>query len=198
MAYEIGYREQATERFSWDIATFYNAYDHLMCAVPGTPFPEPLPTPTRLIMPLFLTNGPTGETYGVELTGNYSVSERWRLYAQYTYFQMHLQTVPSQIVDNGFDPNNQVYLRSAWDLREDLEFDLMARYVDCLTDLNVPSYITMDARLAWRPRKQLELAVVGQNLLQDRHWEFAGNSGKSPICATEVPRGVYGTLTWRR
>ena len=198
MAYELGYREQATDQFSWDIATFYNAYDHLMSVVSGTPFPEPLPTPTRLIIPLYLTNGPTGETYGVELTGNYSVSQRWRLCAQYTYFQMHLQIPPPQQIDSGYDPNNQVYLRSAWDLREDLEFDLMARYVDCLPTLNVPSYISMDARLAWRPRKQLELAVVGQNLLQDRHREFAGNSYQSPTYATEVPRGVYGTLTWRR
>ena len=29
MAYEIGYRTQATERFSWDIATFYNVYTNL-------------------------------------------------------------------------------------------------------------------------------------------------------------------------
>jgi iron complex outermembrane receptor protein len=76
----------------------------------------------------------------------------------------------------------------------------MARYVDCLTSLDVPSYITMDLRLAWRPRKHLELAMVGQNLLQTYHYEF----GQSTEVAgtgwevTEVPRGVYGTLTWRR
>jgi hypothetical protein len=34
-------------------------------------------------------------------------------------------------------------------------------------------------------------------LLQTYHWEFSGNTLESPIYATEVPRGVYGTLTWR-
>ena len=97
----------------------------------------------------------------------------------------------------GDDPHNQVYLRSAWDLREDLEFDLMARYVDSLAGLDVPSYITMDLRLAWRPRKHLELAVVGQNLLQAHHREFPETVMSSPTLSTEVPRGVYGTVTWR-
>ena len=191
IAYELGYREQMTDQFSWDIATFYNVYDNLMCAVLQQPV-EPT------IIPMTLTNGPGGETYGVELTGNYSVSERWRLYAQYTMFQMHLHPTAEQQVEAGNDPCHQVYFRSAWDLRDDLEFDLMARYVDSLPTLEVPSYITMDMRLAWRARKNLELALVGQNLLQDHHWEFSGNSMASPVYATQVSRGVYGTLTWRR
>ncbi len=29
LAYELGYREQTTEKFSWDLATFYNVYDDL-------------------------------------------------------------------------------------------------------------------------------------------------------------------------
>jgi iron complex outermembrane receptor protein len=195
-AYEMGYREQMTDQLSFDIATFYNTYDHLSCTVTGTPFPEA--QFTRLIVPLLSNSGPSGETYGVEVACNYSVSDRWRLYTQYSYLQLHVHPNPGQELENGNDPCNQVYFRSAWDLRDDVEFDLMARYVDDLPTLNVPSYITMDARLAWRPRKQLEVAVVGQNLLQAYHYEFAGNSEKSPTYATEVPRGVYGTLTWRR
>lgn len=191
IAYEVGFREQATEDLSWDIATFYNAYDNLVCTV--TPIQQ-----MDVFIPMILTNGPRGETYGVELASNYTVSERWRLYGQYTLFQMHLYPDPTQEIEGGNDPCNQVYVRSAWDLREDLEFDLMARYVDRLVTLEVPSYITMDLRMAWRPRKHIELAVVGQNLLQAYHYEFAGGTVKSPTYATEVPRGVYGTLTWRR
>ena len=33
--------------------------------------------------------------------------------------------------------------------------------------------MTLDARLAWSPRKNLEFAIVGQNLLDDRHPEFS-------------------------
>ena len=196
MAYELGYREQATESWSWDVALYYNRYQHLIGAIPGAPFPEPLPAPTRLIIPTVMANGPSGETYGVELSSNYSVSERWRLYVQYTCLQMHIASSPAT-VGQGLDPHNQVYLRSAWDLRDNLEFDLMARYVDSLTAFAIPSYITMDLRLAWRPREHLELAVVGQNLLQSDHREFPGSSADSPVLSTEVPRGVYGTITWK-
>ena len=31
-----------------------------------------------------------GDTYGVELATNYTVSERWRLSTQYTFLQMHI------------------------------------------------------------------------------------------------------------
>jgi iron complex outermembrane recepter protein len=192
LAYELGFREQATERFSWDIAGFYNAYDHLIYAAPALAMPT-----YPIIIPLFLENGPSGQTYGVELSGNYAVTDRWRLYAQYTVFQMHIDEMTSGTVESGNDPCNQVYLRSAWNLSEKMEFDLMARYIDRLITLEVPSYITMDLRLAWRPRQHLEMALVGQNLLQAHHWEFAGDSVKSPAYATEVCRGVYGTFTWR-
>jgi iron complex outermembrane receptor protein len=195
-AYEIGYREQVTDAFSFDIATFYNEYEHLEGAVYGSPYPEPTPSPYHYIVPIVLTNGPSGDTYGVELSVNYSVTDKWRLTGEYTYLHMYIE--PSTVVaPSGFDPSNQLYFRSAWDIRENWEFDVMARYVDKLEILNVPSYITMDMRLAWRPRKHLELAVVGQNLLQAYHWEFAGSSLFSPTYATEVPRGVYGTVTWR-
>ena len=92
------------------------------------------------------------------------------------------------------DPKNQFYLRSSWDVSENLEFDMIVRYVDRLVADQVPSYTTMDLRLAYRPRKNLELAVVGQNLLQDHHQEY---NGGVTTYASDVPRGVYGTVTWR-
>jgi iron complex outermembrane recepter protein len=193
MAYEIGYREQTTEQFSWDIAAYYDVYEHIEGVMP---FATPVPPPPPVIVPVIFTNGPSGDVYGVELSGNYSVSERWRLYAQYTCMQMHIDKSPIYARQEGVDPHNQVYLRSAWNLTENVEFDLMARYVDALAAIDVPAYITMDLRLAWRPRKHLELAVVGQNLLQDYHREFNTNMS-SPELSTEVPRGVYGTATWK-
>jgi iron complex outermembrane recepter protein len=196
MAYEIGYREQTTDKLSWDIATFYNQYQHLIGAVQGVPFPEPFPPPFHVIVPMQIANGPSGDTYGVELATTYAISERWRLSTQYTCLQMHVESNPATVA-TGFDPQNQVYLHSAWDLSDKVEFDLTGRYVDSLAFGNIPSYITMDLRLAWRPKKHLELAVVGQNLLQTYHYEFPPASVASPAYSTEVPRGVYGTVTWR-
>jgi iron complex outermembrane receptor protein len=53
----------------------------------------------------------------------------------------------------------------------------------------------MDLRFAYRPRKHVELAVVGQNLLQEFHQEFSNVLANND---TDIPRGVYGTVTWRR
>jgi len=47
----------------------------------------------------------------------------------------------------------------------------------------------MDARLAWRPSKKLEVAVVGQNLFDKSHPEFEPQFLQT--LPTEVERGVY-------
>ncbi len=197
IAYEIGYRAQTTERFSWDIAAFYNVYTNLWSAALGAPIP-PVPPDVITIYPLWYnnwTNQTSADTQGVELASNWSISERWRLNGQYTFFYMNLHSeVPLNVKT---DPQHQIYLRSSWDLRSDLQFDLIARYVDCIPAIDVPSYITMDLRLGWRPRKHLELAVVGQNLLQSHHLEFNPNITDLYTPTTEVPRGVYGTIAWR-
>jgi iron complex outermembrane recepter protein len=192
-SYELGYRAQTTEQFSWDVAAYYNVYNHLDTQVMGTPIPSPPP----VIVPVFMTSQAAADACGIELSGNYAVSERWRLYAQYSVFEMmSLRNDPLGFYQNN-DPNNQICLRSSWDLRENVDFDMMARYVDALagpTARFVPSYITMDLRLAWRPKKHLEVALVGQNLLQAHHLEYNGYPFSSQ---NEVPRSVYSTLTWR-
>ena len=196
IAYELGYRTQVTERFSWDIAGFYNVYDELRTVSLGTPYPEFTPSPFHMILPMTFYNGASADIYGVELFSNWTVSDRWRLYAQYSYLQVSAHH-PVIDLSGGTDPHNQIYLRSSWDLQHDLQFDLMARWVDRLPGIDVPAYIEMDLRLGWRPKKEWEFAVVGQNLLQPYHYEFGQTPDAFNTPATEVPRGVYGTATWR-
>jgi iron complex outermembrane receptor protein len=66
--------------------------------------------------------------------------------------------------------------------------------VDNLPALGVHSYVTMDVRLAWKPYKNLEWAVVGRNLLDSPHAEF--NEDVNGTIGTEVQSEVYTTLTW--
>jgi iron complex outermembrane recepter protein len=194
-AYEVGYREQTTDQFAWDIAAFYNVYDHLISYI-GTQMLPPVwesdPPPLHLVYPALKTNNAIADTYGVELATTWTVSETWRLYSQYTFLRMLVHRQDSIYTAEGSSPNHQFFISSSWDLRKNMDFDLMARYVDALPSLGVPSYTTMDLRLAYRPRKNLELAIVGQNLLQTYHEEFA-----SFFLPTQVPRGCYGTLTWK-
>jgi iron complex outermembrane receptor protein len=50
----------------------------------------------------------------------------------------------------------------------------------------------MTVRLGWRPSSRLDLSVVGQNLLHDRHEEFAAGTPRELF-----ERGVYIRSAWR-
>jgi iron complex outermembrane receptor protein len=90
----------------------------------------------------------------------------------------------------GSSPRHQILARSSHDLPHRVSFDAFFRYVSELPAQNVEAYSTLDLRLAWRPTPSIELAVVGQNLLQPHHKEWGGD--------VEIRRGVYGQVSVRR
>src|SRR5207244_4322113 len=60
----------------------------------------------------------------------------------------------------------------------------------------IDQYVSLDARLAWKPRgTNWELAVVGQNLLNSHHPEV-GHSPTLQSPLVEIQRGVSGKLTY--
>ena len=83
------------------------------------------------------------------------------------------------------------------DILKNLEMDLWLRHVDRLPNLDVAGYDTLDARLAWKPRKDLELSVTGQNLLEKTHAEFT-TQPSTPLAVQRllVERSVYGKVAW--
>ncbi|HYO26309.1 MAG TPA: TonB-dependent receptor plug domain-containing protein [Lacipirellulaceae bacterium] len=193
LAFELGYRAQPTERFSWDLATFYNDYSDLHGPIAtGAPFFDP--SIPGVVVPQTLDNVFTADTYGAELASTLQVRPDWRLSGAYTLLYIDMHASPTDFTQ-GSSPRNQANLRSSWNLRPDLDLDLIGRYVDSLPALGVHSYLTMDARLAWRPWHDFEWAVVGRNLLDDRHAEFRDTF--SGIISTEVQSEVFTTLTWK-
>ncbi len=138
----------------------------------------------------------SGQSYGVELAWDFTVSKQWSLHAAYTYLHLQVQQTATVTATQSADPNNQFSLRSSWNLGHNVDFDITGRYVDELligstggpTDPVVPAYLEMDMRLAWRPRPNWEVALVGQNLLHQYHYEFLGGTDAFPFYATEVPQ----------
>jgi iron complex outermembrane recepter protein len=199
IAYELGYRVQPMDRLSLDIAAFFNDYDNLHTREPGEPFYETSPSPPHLVIPITADNKMEGETYGVELAANWQALDWWRLQAAYTYLQIQLhlagdsECILAEKIE-GESPHHQISFRSFMELFSDLEFDLWVRYVDNLPSQDIGSYITLDARLSWRPFNDLELSVVGQNLLDSDHPEFQPAMFATSL--TEVERSVYGKITW--
>jgi iron complex outermembrane receptor protein len=182
IAYELGYRVQPADWVSLDVATFYNNYDKLRSVeLVGTSFVE--------------DNKLHGQTYGIELGSTLKAADWWRIRAAYTYLQVRLQKDPgstdaTSVRATGNDPANQVYLRSSMDLPYHLELDGDVRYVSALRNQNVPAYVAVDMRLAWRPTDHLELSIVGQNLFDDRHPEFGAGLNRH-----EIERGAYAMIT---
>ncbi len=203
LAYELGYRTELRPNLNLDISTFYNAYDRLRTIKRGQSGPDSLTAPTQIIIPFTTNNDMTGHTYGAELAISWLPLPWWRLQASYSYLQIFMD-----MNDNTMDPHNkadveggsprqQFSLRSGLDLGRKVSWDLWLRGVERLESIgggSVAGYVTLDTRLAWKPIPQLELSLVGQNLLQKSHAEFRPELLFS--VPTETERSFYGMLTW--
>jgi iron complex outermembrane receptor protein len=200
-AHELGYRAQLSRRLSLDLATFYNVYHNLRTDEPGVPFFEDSPPPRHRVLPSFLSNRMHGETHGIEIAPKWGVTDRWTLSAGYAHLQTRLHLDPSSADSSlpeevaGSNPRHQLHLRSYLDLPHDFEFDTAVYYVSRLSNFRVPSYTRLDSRFGWRPMKSVEISIVGQNLLDNRHPEFGAT--RQLAKATQVKRSFYGKLTWR-
>ena len=193
IAYELGYRAQVGENISGSLSTFYNEYSKIRSTTPtaGTVFP------------IYLQNNLEGTTYGLELSADYQMLDWWRWHAGYDFLKEDIHVVPGETdfthgVNETADPQNQVFLRSSMDLPQNIELDMGGRFIDSLTINNgptaatVPGYFELDARLAWHPSKNMEISIVGQNLLHDQHAEY----GFPSPTQVQIERSVYGKIAW--
>lgn len=197
IALELGYKTRLVQALSIDIAAFYNIYDNILTTDPGTAFVETTPAPLHAVLPLTFADNMSGEAYGVEIGGDWRAKEWLRLRAAYTYFELELHRNPgtglaSNEAAEDRDPRHQVSLTGQFDVGNNIEIDATLRAVDRLSERNVSGYATADLRIAWRPNKNVEFSIVGQNLGQSRHREFVPEFLATQ--ETEVERAVYGSV----
>jgi iron complex outermembrane receptor protein len=199
-AYELGYRVQPTDRWTVDLATFYNEYDNFQTFEPGTPYLEMTPSPPHIVFPFDAQNRAYGETYGGELASHFQATDWWRVTGSYTYLQIQLHernsNEESAEAAEKESPHHQFLIGNSFALPRGFQFDWTTRYVDELPGLGVRSYVTMDLRLAWRFARNWELSLVGRNVLDSRHAEFATAGASLPERGSEVPREFYGKIRW--
>src|SRR2546425_727732 len=187
LAYELGYRHQEGS-LALSVATFYSRYHGLRSLEQTNP-----PAAT----PIAIGNRQAGESYGAELTAADRVSDRWRLRAGYTELRVHIWPNPgstdrSRGASESHTPDRQFFLWSSVDLPADLRLDAGLRAIDDISNQQVPAYAELNAKLSWQPMTNVDLSLVGQNLLHDRHVEF----GAPGPTRREIERGVYGALAW--
>jgi iron complex outermembrane recepter protein len=193
IAYEVGYRAQLTPKVSTSISAYYNEYDD----VRSTSY-----TPVTVV-PFYFANNLYGDTHGVEFTADYQAANWWRLHAGYDLLLENIGIKPGQTdindaMNETADPEHQFSVRSSMDLSKTVDLDAQLRWVDTLHINNgatvgtVPSYYELNLRIGWRPRKDLELSLVGENLLHDHHPEY----GYPSPTREEISRSVYGKVAW--
>ncbi|PWU13954.1 MAG: TonB-dependent receptor [Verrucomicrobia bacterium] len=188
IAYELGYRRQVTERLSGSLSLFFNDYDHIRSV-------EPVAGATNQFI---ILNQLRAQSYGAELSLTWQMLDWWRMRGGYTYFHKDVYTDESRDVNHGTgegnDPHHWFVVQSMMDLPANFEFDSVLRYQDNLNQLGptVPAYLALDLRLGWHATRNLELSIAGQNILDPQHPEFG-----APATRQEIPRSVFGKVTWR-
>jgi iron complex outermembrane recepter protein len=180
--FEIGYRAQASPQATYSVSVFHNIYDKLRSV-------EPAPGGT-----VVLGNKMEGTGDGLEAWGTYQAAQDWRLSAGGFLLKQRLNFKPdsgdANIAAAGDDPAHQWILRSSTDLPGRSQLDVTLRHVGALPNPGVPAYTTADIRFGKWLRRDVEISIVGQNLLDAPHPEFVA------VGSSEVARGVYVKLRW--
>jgi iron complex outermembrane receptor protein len=162
--FELGYRAQASQHLSYSITAFRHDHESLRTLAPGSPGP-------------MIANGLEGSTTGVEAWGTWRAADWWRIDAGAALLDQSLGLKPGaadlQAQQGGAsDPDGWGKLRVAFDLGASTELDFMARHYGAIDNRSVPSYTALDARLAWHPRRRVEVSLLLQNLLDQGHVEW--------------------------
>jgi iron complex outermembrane receptor protein len=185
---ELGYRAQAGANLSFSATLFYSRYDKLRTL-------EPLPLPR---IGLEFQNLGKGTTRGLELWSRWQATSNWRLSGGLVTQGINIGLKPGSRDSNiatGLstnDPTLHWLLRSSYDISDEHQLDLTLRYQGKLPNPAVPSYHELDLQWLWKPHPNLELALIGQNLLHSEHPEFAAAPTRSVFERTALLKA-----TWR-
>ena len=198
--YELGFRHLFGSRLYVDLAGFFNEYYNLFSEdITGSPFIENTPPPTHYLLPAEFGNGLQGSTTGGEIAPEWKPASFWTLKGSYSYLHMVLrrgpgsQDIGTAPIVEGSSPQHQVVAQSQFDLPKHFTLDLTYRYVSALRSQNIAAYSTGDARVGWKLTHHFEVSVVGRNLLQPYHVEYASDTAPN----VAIKRSVFGQLIWR-
>ncbi len=183
-AFELGMRAQPHPAVSFTLSAFYNEYDDLR-TIELTPV---------TLLPLTWGNLMEGSAYGVEAWANFQITPWWRLSPGFRSLHKRLKfsegaSALVSVRQAGNDPRSRAILKSSMDFGR-VTVDAMLRRVGELPDPSLGAYTELQARLAWHATDSLELSLVGFNLLDDAHAEYAAPEGRF------IRRSVLAEARW--
>ena len=142
-------------------------------------------------------NNMKGNTQGFEIDMHWDIRPWLELNANYTRLEIDLDlkngsTDTLSLSSEDTSPEHQANIWIAANLDYNTELDAGLRYVGGVNNSGFPpldGYVALDLRLGWKPRPGMEVAIIGENLLDDSHQEF------NPDFVFSLPTGVERSIT---
>ena len=188
---ELGYRAELSRSLSFDLSAYYGWYRNLRSLTPGAAVTEN----GVAYQPVLITNFGRAHNAGGTAAVNWRPVPRVQVRADYTFLTLEDTLVADAVpgttanLNPGLNPKHQAGLQVYATLPANFALAVIGRYVSPLRDPRVGPYGESDVRLGWSPTPLFTIAVVGYDLLQRRHAEFAGER--------YVPRRGEVQVTWR-
>jgi iron complex outermembrane receptor protein len=199
--YEAGYRIQVGSKLSIDTAGFVSLFRDVRSVEAVTPYVVSTPAFSYLVLPVtYFFNGQV-RTDGGEIFATWNATSKWRLSPGYSLFRQSTAPDPSNIFltleqTGRSSPRSSFEMRSFITLPHNFEWDSTVSYTSSiiggLAGGAIPSYTQLNSRFGWR-NQNLELSLVGQDLLRAFHQEFPDELG---INHSMIPRSVFLRIAW--
>ncbi len=200
VAYEWGYRF-AKSSVTADVTAFYNDFTGLQEVDFGEPEVRYWEDPMFVAIPADFVNTGSLNQYGAELAFAWQTKSWLRWDLAYSYLKDDLGDKATLTQSHSLSPEHIMSVNfslkpaNEWNLSAGLRYvdECMSRGPQELEERTIPAYTTMDARIGWYFRTNMELSLVGRNLLQENHLEYIS---EYYTLTTEVPRSFYMKLQW--
>src|SRR5574343_712476 len=154
------------------------------------------------------SNEVAGWSNGAEMSLDWLVTASWRLQLSYAWSRLsmnHFSDAGIQADARNLEkstPRHYGSLRSQWNVDSKQQIDVWLRgsagferlNSPYTTTIRVPGYLTADLRYAYRFDKNLEVALIGRNLIGARRFEYV--SDYISTVATELAPTVMLTTRW--
>lgn len=185
--YELGYRIELMPSVSYSVTAFRSDYDRLRTL-------EPNPLGAGKVF----SNLASGATKGVEMWADWQAAPGLRLAGGAVIQRVHTALDRASMDASGTtglvtsDPRSYWKMRAAYDIADGHSVNLMLRHYGKLDRPAVPAYTSLDVNYIWQLHRNLDLSIVGANLLDASHAEFGAAPNR-----TVYERSVGVKLAWR-
>ena len=200
-AAELGYRRRFNPNYSFDATAFVHRYRDGISMVTGSLDLSTVFTQGYAQQFVTTVNGQHTRIQGLEFAAFAQITPTWRLQPSYTWqyaVAEGLGDISSEALaqrDEDRVPRHLFSLRSQHNLGNSQQLDFWFKYKSRIEAFSIPGRANLDIRYAWKLDRNLELSVVGQNLLHERVLEYVPDY--LPSALVKIARGGYVRLEHR-